>query len=78
MNNEDRYKIAKREGARQGARVAIGNGRGKGSRNGAWNWADEAIAQMELAGIPNARQLAGDLSWPDFDALSAALEGKGN
>jgi hypothetical protein len=56
----------------EAARLAIQFGRGKGSRAGAWNWADDAVKAAAQAGISLD---PGHLSWPDFDRMEQQLEG---
>jgi hypothetical protein len=76
MNNNDYFNIEiERGNYLEAARLAIGFGRGKGSRGGAWAWAEEAVKVARIGGVELD---TGNLSWPDFDRMSAALDGLGN
>lgn len=76
MNNNDLYQLEK--DPRKRALLAIGFSKGKSSKAGAWAWALDAVRDAEAAGIENARDLLGNLSYPDFDALEKALNNLGN
>jgi hypothetical protein len=77
MNNNDYFNQAVERGNYlEAARLAIGFGRGKGSRSGAWSWATEAVTVAAIGGVTLD---TGRLSWPDFDRMIAALpESLGN
>ena len=71
MNNNDLFKIEINKGNfLKAARLACHFGAGKGSRAGAWSWADEAVAAAAKAGI---KLDCGNLSWPDFGAMLKQL-----
>jgi len=55
------------------AKLAIRFGRGKGSRAGAWDWANDAVKAAAQAGITLD---PGYKSWPDFDRMEQQLEGE--
>ena len=71
MNNQDKFTIAMNKKDFIGAaRLAIEFAQGKGSRSGAWAWADDAKRAAKMAGI---EMDCGNLSWPDFDKMLSVL-----
>lgn len=74
MSNQDQFDAAiAASNFVEAARLAIQFGSHKGSRNGAWNWANDAIEAAQKAGITLN---PGRLSWPDFRAMEQQLEAR--
>jgi hypothetical protein len=74
MNNNDYFQIEiSNKNFAEAARLACDFGEGKGSRSGAWSWANAAIDAAKMAGI---ELNPGNLSWPDFKAMKEQLKGK--
>ena len=71
MNNNDLFKIKFDAGDfLEAARLALDFSQGKGSKSGAWMWADEAARAALKIGI--SLDLRG-LSWPDLEKARAQL-----
>lgn len=71
MSNQDKFQAAlNRKDFVGAARLAIEFGQGKSSKSGAWAWADDAVEAAKAAGIDMP---TGNLSWPNWDLMEAAL-----
>ena len=71
MNNNDRYQIALRTDPLEAAALALQFSAGCGSRARAWDWAKDAIDAAAEGGVELD---AGNLSWPDLDAMTKQLQ----
>jgi hypothetical protein len=72
MNHYDNYQLLVERGEFvAAARHAISCGKGKASRSGAWQWADDARKAAAQAGIMLD---FGQLSWPRWELAEAALD----
>ena len=71
MNNNDRFQIAmNKKDYRGAAELAISFGEGKASKSGMWAWARDAVDAAAKTGVTLD---PGNLSWPDFETMRAAL-----